>query len=397
MNNQRLSYLFELQLSKKATDEQKQELTALLAAPENEAQAHALLYEAWESFEPGKVEFNPEKSKQMLNAVLLKEYTITKHLSKKISPFMKYVAAAVLLIALSSILYFGIIGRHQPLGRLSAELEKNDIAPGGNKAILALVNGRRINLSNTKSGVIIGASRLRYNDGTDLSGLPVPAESAINHENTMITPAGGQYQVILPDGTKVWLNAVSSLKFPTTFANLKERTVQLTGEAYFEVSKDKAHPFIVKTALQNVRVLGTHFNISSYSDEPATVTTLIEGSVSVRHAGGNTHQGAVVIKPGQQSSILSGRKIDVKEADLESVMAWKNGDFIFEQDNLSAAMRKIARWYNVDVIYDPSVPTGLVLGGWVSRSKNISAILEIMESTGKVHFKIEGRRVIVTK
>lgn len=262
---------------------------------------------------------------------------------------------------------------------------RNDIAPGKNMAMLTLADGSTIALSDAKTGVVINASSLKYNDGSviqDADSIHSPGAEA---KLTTSTPNGGTYQVILPDGTHVWLNAASSLKFPSKFSS-GNREVTLSGEGYFEVTKDKAHPFVVKSKGQEVRVLGTHFNINSYADEPGVKTTLLEGAVMVNDK--------TILKPGQQS-VWDGSVVKVSDADLQVELSWKNGDFIFNGERLESIMRKVSRWYDVDVIYAEGAPKDFVLGGFVSRSKPISAILELLEKTGKVKCKINGRTVMI--
>lgn len=287
--------------------------------------------------------------------------------------------AAVMFIVL------GVFTYRQNKDTASAPLYSNDIAPGINKAILTLANGKKISLSNTKTGIVISENKLTYNDGSTITGNNTGIQ-------TISTPNGGQYQIMLPDGTKAWLNAASSLTYPTSFVSLKTRKVELSGEAYFEVAKDKNHPFIVQSGKQQVEVLGTHFNINSYADEQATTTTLLEGSVKVSIANTKASQ---ILKPGQQAS-LSGDNLTVGKADLEEAMAWKNGYFRFNDESITSIMRKLSRWYNIEVQYQGDVPTG-GLNGKVSRYKNISAVLKALESTQVVHFKITGRRITVMK
>ncbi|WP_448634930.1 FecR family protein [Pedobacter panaciterrae] len=215
--------------------------------------------------------------------------------------------------------------------------------------------------------------------------------------NTIETPNGGKYQVNLPDGTRVWLNAASLLRYPTKFSGSK-RVVELTGEGYFEVAKLPGKiPFIVKSEGQEVEVLGTHFNINSYEDEGPIKTTLLEGSVRVirSKSSWNAPDNNVLLRPGEQSE-LGEQKINVKEVNTESILAWKDGDFVFDGDDLKSIMRKVARWYDVEVIYKGEFDD-VKFGGLISRSKNISSVLGIMESTGKIHFVIEGNRITVLR
>ena len=265
-----------------------------------------------------------------------------------------------------------------------------DIAPGKNTATLVLPNGKTISLSDAKTGIVIDASKLTYNDGSVVSAKTITphAKKQVSENLTVSTPRGGQYRIVLSDGTQVSLNAASLIKFPSNFSPLNERRVELIGEAYFEVAKNMDKPFIVKSMGQEVQVLGTHFNINAYSDEKSIKTTLVEGSVRV---SGNKKQ--ALIMPHQQA--VFSDDILVKNVDVENEIAWKNGDFVFESDDLESIMRKISRWYDVEVFYDKKPEREMHFGGIVSRAKNISAVLKIMQSTGQVSFKVEGRKITV--
>ncbi len=301
-------------------------------------------------------------------------------------------AAAILVFLSAGILFFWKSGIPAGAGIENLTREK-DIAPGSNKAILTLANGKKINLTDiavgklaNESGVKITKSKSGQLEYTIID-QSAAAEKAVAL-NTISTPRGGQYKVILPDGTGVWLNAASSLTYPSSFSGTAKRAVELKGEAYFEVTHNPAQPFVVKTAQQEVEVLGTHFNINAYAEEPAARTTLLEGSVRL-----NQH---TVLKPGEQA-ISVGNRLKVNRVDIATAVDWKNGDFALIDDDFRTTMRKVARWYDVDLVYDDSAPERLKLGGWISRSKNISSILKLMELTGKVHFKVEGRRITITK
>jgi len=201
---------------------------------------------------------------------------------------------------------------------------------------------------------------------------------------------GGEYQVVLADGTKVWLNALSSIRFPTSFKG-SERKVEITGEAYFEVAKNARMPFRVIGGSQTVEVLGTHFNINAYPDESAVATTLLEGSVKVAMHDGQ----AKVLKPGEQALIFKeNNSFRVKEVDAEDAVAWKNGYFQFNDDDLKTIMNQLSRWYNVEIVYQQA-NLDQKFGGTISRSKNLSQVLRILELTGNVRFRVEGRRITV--
>lgn len=265
----------------------------------------------------------------------------------------------------------------------------NDVDPGGNKALLTLQNGKSIPLSDAQSGVVIDASKLSYNDGTLINN-----ESAETF--TVSTPIGGTYQVRLPDGSTVWLNAASSITYNAPGNNNQAyRNVSLKGEAYFEVSKDKDHPFIVSTQQQSVEVLGTHFNISAYSDDQSVKTSLLEGSVRVSPIavrGSATKD--ILLKPNQQS-VLNSNGIYVAKADMNEAIAWKNGEFAFANENLENIMQKVARWYDVEVIYTDKKLAVKPFSGTISKYKKVSQILCLLEATKEVSFKIEGRRITV--
>ncbi len=309
-------------------------------------------------------------------------------------------AAAAIIICIGVGLYYF------PEERISNPIVKrvteNEIIPGGNKAVLTLANGEKISLTDADNGMLAEQAGIRITKTADgqlvyevrhLEGgrteRSLPAVEMTY--NTIETPKGGRYQVRLPDGSNVWLNAASKLTFPSSFITHKSRMVELSGEAYFEIAKDKEHPFIVKTYNQVVEVFGTQFNINSYVDEPDVKTTLLEGSIKVSENKGTDK----ILKPGQQSTITSSG-LKVENVDIDLAVAWKNNQFVFESDDIQYIMRMIARWYNVEVEYVGAIPKNK-FGGAVSRFENVSEVLKSLESTGRVKFKIEGRRILVSK
>ena len=300
----------------------------------------------------------------------------------------RYAAAALLLVTLSIglILY---VNQYNPFGSdlKITRLIGKDIAPGKNAAILTLADGKTIALSAAKQGVVINAAALTYNDGTLLSNdVPEPYEVA-KRTIQISTPKGGQYEVVLPDGTRVWLNAASSLKFPGSFAGSLSREVDLSGEAYFEVAKDKSKAFKVRGSGQVVEVLGTHFNINSYEDEAGVTTTLLEGSVKVN---------AAVLVPGEQSILSKRGLIHIGPVAVDQVVAWKNGAFQFDETDFASIMRQLERWYDVEIKYKGAVPD-IHYTGRIPRKSKISEVLEMLEETGSVRFKIDNRTVFVNK
>lgn len=309
----------------------------------------------------------------------------------------RIISAAVLLIAISFGIYFYSQTNTPETDAKKAKVQY-DIAPGGNKALLTLADGRKISLTDAENGKIAEQSGIKISKTAD--GQLIYSLSQLNNSsektlyNTIETPAGGQYQINLPDGTKVWLNSASSLRYPVRFTG-KDRSVEITGEAYFEVAHNKLMPFKVITADQIVEVLGTHFNVMAYQDESSTNTTLIEGSVRV--VKDNISK---IISPGQQTRVKEGH-IDVLSANIQEVTAWKNGYFIFKSEDVKSIMRQIARWYDLEVEYQGNV-SEKIFGAKISRFRNVSEVLAILESTGSIHFKIinesnraKGRRIIV--
>lgn len=301
------------------------------------------------------------------------------------------IAAAAILILLGAGLYFYV---NPGKSKLKETAIANHIVPGGNKAILTLANGSEISLADAGNGTITkqaGAIVTKTKNGQLLyaGSTPGRGENALAY-NTITTPKGGQYQVTLADGTRVWLNAASSLHYPTVFAGTN-RTVQLTGEAYFEVAKNPKMPFKVLSNGQITEVLGTHFNINSYQDEPGTTTTLLEGSVNISDPESDV---TVLLKPGQQSSSDVNGKIKVTNVNPEQFVAWKDGKFIFTNANIESIMRQVSRWYNVEIEYKGNASKEK-FGGRTSRFTNVAELLEILELTDHVQFEIEGRRIIV--
>lgn len=306
------------------------------------------------------------------------------------------VAASILLVAFSAGLY--VANRHDKKISLVQHKSlplKNGILPGGNKALLTLADGSEIILDSAKNGIVTKQGNAAINK-TKNGEVVYNATHAHNPSsnlpvvyNTVSTPRGGEYQVVLSDGTKAWLNAASSLKFPTAFQG-KVRSVEITGEVYFEVARNKNMPFKVLSNGAEIEVLGTHFDVMAYGDEPELKTTLLEGSVKFRKNGS-----AVLLKPGQQAIATNNSKnIIVQPANVKETMAWRNGFFIFQDENIQSIMRKVARWYDVDVQYQGNME-GKEFGGKISRYNNISDLLKTLELTRTIHFKVEGRRVTV--
>ncbi|CAM4091419.1 FecR family protein [Pedobacter westerhofensis] len=316
----------------------------------------------------------------------------------------KMLGAAIVLITLSAAVFF--ISRPKRETPITYTEYKGELKPGGNKATLTLNDGTKLCLSDAANGKLAqqGNVRIRKSaEGRIIYEITAPENKVqTNAENEpqyniVSTPAGGQYQVLLPDGTRVWLNAASSLKYPVSFAALKERRVELSGEAYFEVAKINRGrgrlPFLVKSSGQEVEVLGTHFNINTYKEEKAAVTTLLEGSVRVSRAGAF----AAVIAPGEQAIVNEGIKIS--RADTSTAVAWKNGIFKFDHADIYTVMNQLSRWYDLDVEYRGKAPENK-FNGEVYRNMDASKAFRIL-SLARINFRLEtplnhqGRKKIV--
>lgn len=311
---------------------------------------------------------------------------------RRVILWSKISIAALILVTLSAGLYF-LIPRHQSRSKASSQTVA-EIMPGGNKAYLTLADGSKISLTDASAGEVAKQAGIRITKTADgqlvYTSLPASATDQTTPTfNTIETPRGGKYQLILPDGTVAWLDAASSLRYPLQFAN-NERRVELSGQAYFEVAKNADKPFKVISKNQQIEVLGTHFNVNAYPEEAKLITTLIEGSVRVSLKDQNH---AELLKPGEQA-VLQSKRITVSAADIEEAMAWKNDMFIFEHDDVGTMLRKIERWYDVDFEYNHELDD-LVTYVHLSRNKTLSETLKVLQLSGKIKFKVEGRRVVV--
>ena len=307
-------------------------------------------------------------------------------------PLMATAAVAVVILGVWSLVFYQTRTNEK-------EPQNLVIRPGSDKAKLRLADGRTIYLDSTTSENIAhatkGAVQISEMGVLDYSNLKGPKQGL--GTNTITVPRGGQFRLLLSDGTKISLNASSSLTFPTNFSG-SERRVKLEGEAYFEVAKKiikgtktERVPFIVETDRQQLVVLGTTFNINAYPDEKNVKTTLIEGSVQVSPS---EQASPKILKPGQQS-VLSGKNLSIQQIDVSQAIAWKQGDFTFDEMPLEEIMRQISRWYDVEVSYEDNMGK-IKFGGSISRSKDIKEVLEVLKLTG-IHFNLKGRRIMVTR
>jgi transmembrane sensor len=338
----------------------------------------------------GRAELSPEEMEDTVQQIRSRLPLLPK---KSIVLWRKIAAvAALVLFGLLGIYFFAYRTVPEPSREPAAAL---DILPGKVGATLTLASGKKIRLSDAASGAIAveagitvrksAEGRLIYQAGAE------SADANPDALNTLSTIAGETFMVVLPDQSRVWLNSASSISYPLALAGLAVRKVRISGEAYFEIAKDKTRPFVVESKGQQVEVLGTHFNVNGYDNELATATTLLEGRIKII-SGKHTK----IINPGEQA-VSSEAGISVHPADEENVTDWKEGDFNLNHVDFKSAMRKIARWYNIEVIYDKDLPEDIETGGWISRNNKLSVVLKLIESSGQVHFKVQGRKVFVTK
>jgi ferric-dicitrate binding protein FerR (iron transport regulator) len=366
--------------------------------------AEQQLVEAWyrELIDTGEMEYEEGEKESIQDAIetgllqniaaMEEPYTPVRRL-----PVRNWWAAAIILISLSGAGYYWLNKKATTttVAKTDATL-KNDVAPGSNKAVLTLANGKTILLDDAANGVVAEEGSAKVVKPGD--GQLVYSQQSDNSEesltwNTLATPRSGQYRLVLPDGTKVWLNSESSIHYPILFRG-NERRVQITGEAYFEVVHNSEMPFIVEKGDVQVEVLGTHFNVNAYNDESAIKTTLLQGKVRVVKTSATLKQVAV-LSPGEQAVIPGNNKMQVRKADVDDVVAWKNGLFHFESADIKMVMRQLARWYDVEVVYEGASVKNDPLFVEISRNTKLSDVLKVLQESGSAKFSIQGRKVTV--
>ncbi len=386
--NTRLKILLQRFHSKTASQEEIDELRSLINSDDVDEE----LKKIWNQVPEQDPFFSEEKSAQMLTGILQQERVVM--MPKKRKPAMLMAAAAVLaLVFAGTWAYFNTSDSEKPGTKNIVKTEhKQTIMPGSDKAKLTLSDGTVIVLDSTSNGTLAlqGNSKvIKLNDQVVYNKNNQQAGTAIETTyNTLSTPRGGQYMLTLEDGTKVWLNAASSIKYPSAFGD-GDRTVELTGEAYFEVAKDTDHPFRVQVNGVAVNVLGTHFNVMAYDNEEATAITLLEGAVNV-----TKDKDKVSLRPGQQALLKTGGALKViNNVNLEEAIAWKNGYFQLDHTTLAVLMRQVERWYNVDVMYEGKIPNRQ-FGGKIPRKSDIKDVIKILGES-KVYSRIEGDKIII--
>jgi len=361
-------------------------------ATDEEVHLYNRIYNSFQS-STGEWDEDLYGSREELEMVMKKNIWKRARIEKPFIPmkWIRWVAAAAIITAFSTISFF--IFRNRDTNTSTATLQtqkerfKNDVAPGQEGAILTLSNGKTIVLDNADNGSLAqqGATEVIKKNG-QLVYANQGSSSEVLY-NTMTTPKGRQYSLVLADGSKVWLNAASSITFPTAFDG-KERRVSITGEAYFEIAHNAQMPFTVQKGEMSIQVLGTHFNVNSYEDENSINVTLLEGLVKMTKGNVNSF-----IKPGQQARLQNeGIKL-INNADINAIMAWKNGLFVFDGTDIGALMRQLSRWYDVDVVYDKKIND--VFYAEIPRNTKLSDVLRALELTGQVKFEINGKEIIV--
>lgn len=384
MDKENISSLIEKYVTGSATDEERDELLSW-----------------YRSFDHDQVEWpiedNHDDIQERLDRVLLnlKEKHFRSRSTAKNGRRLAY-AAMVLFVLGFAIFFYLYSGSFSNTKLLSGQQSVDAILPGGNKARLTLSDGAIIELNDEQTAEVLwdkGSSILK-NDNGELVYTAYRESSASKEDNeivynTLETPKGGQYQVLLPDGSRVWLNAESSLYFPTDFVGTT-RKVELRGEAYFEITKNADMPFVVSIEEIEIEVLGTQFNVKAYPDENNIYTTLVEGAVRV--SSDNQH---IVLKPGEYADYdRSIGYVQVGSADKEASIAWKNGYFIFNNEDIRSIMLMLSRWYDVDVEYKGQMEDKEFTGR-ITRRSQISEVLKMLELTGTINFETKGRRIVV--
>jgi ferric-dicitrate binding protein FerR (iron transport regulator) len=396
MANERLKYLFERYRLGTCTPEERQELSILGLLPQNEAEIERLLETTWEQTSQAQ-DMPEEKGQFILENILQPSPSKSLPESTKILRFRwgRIAAAASIILILGAAVLFSVLtnnkNEHQTTD--NRQLSNNINTPSINRATITLADGRTIYLDSVNNG------QLALQGGTKLVKL---ADGQIAYQagngdiftdikhNTLTNPRGSKViDMVLSDGSHIWLNAGSSVTYPVIFIG-NERKISITGEAYFEVAHDELKPFIVSNGETNVQVLGTRFNTNAYDDENEIKVTLLEGSVKV-----NKGASSATIKPGQQARV-NGEISVADDVNLEQVMAWKNGLFNLTGEDIKTIMRQISRWYDADIEYHGDV-SNIEFYGSVSRRENVYELLSVMERTGIVHFKVEGKKIIVSK
>ncbi|MFC5281944.1 FecR family protein [Pedobacter alpinus] len=400
MNKNRITLLYKKYLADDCTAEELNELKSLMSDNDHQEEISNLLDETWVNLTDSElIDFSESNSTAIFNKIVNSD----KKENKQRFIWMKYAAAILVMLGLGASIWMYNFKENTVLPTKNTAKVIPEIKPGSNKATLTLDNGSKIDLE--KQGIVVVNNKVNYSDGSLL--MSAENEQGLLNQTQYLslnTPCGGEYQVELSDGTKVWLNADSRLRYPVDFEKDK-RVVELEGEAYFEVAKMSEKPFIVKTENQEVKVLGTHFNINSYGYDKGIKTTLLEGSIMVSRTlknGGMRNPQSRMLVPGEQSYVSENLKaISVKKVNTTEAVDWKEGLFIFNDEPIQSITKRLEKWYSVKFVYDKNEDFSKVrFAGNYARSKSLNNLLNNIALTGLVQFKVEGsgkeRRIMVT-
>ncbi|MBC7508981.1 MAG: FecR domain-containing protein [Ferruginibacter sp.] len=402
MTVERIQYLTQLFFDNTITGSEKKELAGWIKASKDNEEISKVLSAAWHTYQLETI-MPDEISEKILSTIFSNtEEAFTQ--GDKNTPVININSTKKwwrVAIAAASVVFFIGMGYRflQPTDNRIAVKNKpapsqigNDVKPGANKAILTLSNGSQIVLDSASNGLLAkqGNARITKLPGGEITYNTNGLAAKEILYNTMTTPIGGLYQLLLPDGSKVWLNSASAIRYPTQFFG-SERRVEITGEAYFEVTKNASMPFTVKVNNNtSVQVLGTHFNINAYSDEAEIKTTLLQGVVKISRGSSSS-----LLKPGQQAQINKNGSIKViPDADMEEAVAWKNGNFQFNSADIATVLRQASRWYDIEIVYAGNKIPDDKFSGKISRAVNLSSLLKWMQWSD-VHFKLEGKKLII--
>ena len=392
MPDNTLRDLFHKYYNKTATAAEREALIQFLRENPDDERLTAFIKEAWDGLQAEQPFFDSAQREGILETILHGSAPVVPLNRPKIR-WQRIAAAAILLLGLAGgYRWYALHRRSAQVVHPLAVAPVKDIAPGGNKAVLVLADGSSIALDSAANGQLsnqAGTRVVKQQNGQLV--YRKAASVAASVYNTIVTPRGGQYNVRLADGTRVWLNAASSLRFPTAFTG-GDRTVFITGEAYFEVAPDKTKPFRVQTGKATVDVLGTRFNVMAYDDETVLATTLLQGSVRVTEGGKGT-----LLSPGEQAGFNKETGVTgVASADTSEVIAWKNEEFAFNDVPIQGIMRQLSRWYDIDVRMEGNIAPRKIRGS-ISRNYNISEVLNMLVFTAGIHYTIAGNKVIISQ
>ncbi|TDQ76341.1 FecR family protein [Sphingobacterium yanglingense] len=305
--------------------------------------------------------------------------------TSQIKPKIRHYAAAVLILTLATLFFFQHKQESNDKNQHAIVSHKsNDVLPGGNRAKLTLADGTVIDLSTEENGIVVGADEIAYNGGSETI---VNLDGNTTNQLVLSTPVGGTYQLTLSDGTQVWLNAGSTLRYPSHFAK-NERLVEIEGEAYFSVSKDKHRPFRVLSRGQKVEVLGTEFNVSAYDNDNSVMTTLVSGAIRLDANGKE-----LTLVPGDQSEFWGTDNLKKQKVDIQPFIAWKKGEFYFENTPLTDMLKQLSRWYDVEVVYERKVPNERFSGA-MSRNVTLQTVLRLLKIS-EINYRLEKNKLII--